>query len=65
MPADAVGPLTLTADLNYWPFSQKLVDYLVGKGKLQVEITRMASVTQSVPLVSAEPQAGSISAAVR
>ncbi|MCY1403913.1 hypothetical protein D9M71_191090 [compost metagenome] len=65
VPADAVGPLTLTADLNYWPFSQKLVDYLLGKGKLQVEITRMASVTQSVPLVSAEPQAGSISAAVR
>ncbi|WP_322617987.1 hypothetical protein [Pseudomonas sp. BIC9C] len=38
VPADAVGPLTLTAELNYWPFSQKLADYLLGKDKLKVEI---------------------------
>jgi hypothetical protein len=50
VPADAVGPLTMTAALNYWPFSQKLADYLLGKDKVQVEITQMAKVTQSVPL---------------
>ncbi|NBA97997.1 multiheme c-type cytochrome [Pseudomonas sp. R5(2019)] len=55
VPTDAVGPLTLTAELNYWPFSQKLVDYLLGKDKLQVEITRMAIVTQTVPLSTKLP----------
>ncbi|MNO79142.1 hypothetical protein D3C76_703020 [compost metagenome] len=50
VPTDAVGPLTLTATLNYWPFSQKLADYLLGKDQLQVEITQMAKATQSVPL---------------
>ena len=58
VPADAVGPLTLTADLNYWPFSQKLADYLLGKDKLQVEITQMAKVTQSVPLSTSLPATG-------
>jgi hypothetical protein len=53
VPADAVGPLTLSAHLNYWPFSQKLADYLLGKDKMQVEVTRMASVTQRVPLSKA------------
>ncbi|WPC05775.1 multiheme c-type cytochrome [Pseudomonas benzenivorans] len=41
VPADAVGPLSLRADLNYWPFSQKLADFLLGAGALQVEVTRM------------------------
>lgn len=57
VPPDAVGPLTLSAKLNYWPFSQKLVDHLLGKDQLQVEITQMASVTQSVPLSAHLPTA--------
>ncbi|AYC31536.1 cytochrome c family protein [Pseudomonas cavernae] len=61
VPADAVGPLSLSAELNYWPFSQKLADYLLGKGKLQVEITRMAKATQSLPL-SAYVAEGGLSA---
>ena len=64
VPTDAVGPLTLTADLNYWPFSQKLADYLLGKDKVQVEITRMANVTQSVPLSTRLPVAGADTGAV-
>jgi hypothetical protein len=52
VPVDATGPLTLIAELNYWPFSQKLADYLLGKDQMQVEITRMAKVTQSVPLAT-------------
>lgn len=50
VPADAVGLVTLTADLNYWPFSQRLVDYLLGKDKLTVEITRMAQVVGHISL---------------
>jgi hypothetical protein len=47
----------MTAELNYWPFSQKLADYLLGKDQLQVEITQMAKVTQSVPLSTSLPVA--------
>ncbi len=58
VPIEAVGPLTLTAELNYWPFSQKLADYLLGKDQLQVEITQLAKVVQSVPLSTNRPTAG-------
>ncbi len=50
VPKDAVGPITLTAELNYWPFPQRLVDYLLGKDKLKVEVTRMGHVTQTLAL---------------
>ncbi|GLZ86446.1 cytochrome c family protein [Metapseudomonas resinovorans] len=50
VPRDAVTPITLTAELNYWPFSQRLVDYLLGKDQLKVEITRMTQVTGQIGL---------------
>ncbi|MFC4862753.1 multiheme c-type cytochrome [Pseudomonas sp. JS3066] len=50
VPADAVGPVTLTAELNYWPFPQRLVDYLLGANKLKVEVTRMGQVVRELPL---------------
>ncbi|MCY1346509.1 hypothetical protein D9M69_325940 [compost metagenome] len=50
VPQDAVGPLALTAELNYWPFSQKLVDFLLGPDTLKVEITRMAGATRQIGL---------------
>ncbi len=53
VPADAVAPVTLTAELNYWPFPQRLVDYLLGEGKLKVEVTRMGQVVRSLPLGAA------------
>ncbi|BAN47041.1 multiheme c-type cytochrome [Metapseudomonas resinovorans] len=52
VPADAVGPITLSAELNYWPFPQRLVDYLLGPDKLKVEVTRMAQVSTSLPLTT-------------
>lgn len=55
VPADIVGPVTLSAELNYWPFPQKLVDFLLGKDKLPVEITQMAKATQSVIVSSDLP----------
>ncbi|MGV8841722.1 MAG: multiheme c-type cytochrome [Pseudomonas sp.] len=53
VPADALGPLTLSAQLNYWPFSQQLADFLLGKDQLQVEITPMAQVSQTLGLSGA------------
>ncbi len=53
VPADAQGPITLTAELNYWPFPQRLVDYLLGEGKLKVEVTRMDQVVKALPLGAA------------
>jgi hypothetical protein len=50
VPADAVGPITVRADLNYWAFPQKLVDFLLGPNKVHVEITHMASAEGRVPL---------------
>ena len=44
IPKDAVAPLSVSADLNYWSFSQHLADELLGKGKLQVPIERIATV---------------------
>jgi len=50
IPPDSPGPFTLHADLKYWPFPQQLVDELLGKGEMKVEIVTMTSVSQRVPL---------------
>ncbi|WP_375737825.1 multiheme c-type cytochrome [Pseudomonas boanensis] len=55
VPSTAVSPITLTAELNYWPFPQRLVDFLLGKDKLQVEILQMATISQHVVLAPTEP----------
>ena len=43
VPEKVEGPLTIRADFNYWPFPQKIVDFLLGEGKLQVEVTQIAT----------------------
>lgn len=48
IPEDSVGPYTLHADLNYWPFPQALVDELLGKGVLKVDVVRMDEVTATL-----------------
>lgn len=53
VPATVKGPLKITAKLNYWPFPQKIVDELVGPGKVPVEITTMASVESQIALGAA------------
>jgi hypothetical protein len=50
VPQGAVGPLKLVADLNYWSFSQVLLDELMGKDAPRTHITRMATATTSVQL---------------
>lgn len=41
-------PLTMTADLNYWSFPQKIVDEILGEGEIEVERIRMTSVKQEI-----------------
>lgn len=50
LPKDAVGPLKLVADLNYWSFSQALLDHLLGKDAPRAHITLMTSATSQVEL---------------
>ena len=52
VPEHATGPLTITADLNYWSFPQSIVDLLLGDKTQTVPITQMTSVIKTVPLVS-------------
>lgn len=51
IPKNAVLPLTITADLNYWSYSQHLADHLLGKGKLQVPIEKIADDVQIGPVL--------------
>ncbi len=44
IPSKSKGPYSVIASLKYWPFSQALVDELLGEGKLEVDIVDMAEV---------------------
>jgi hypothetical protein len=48
VPAGAVGPLKVIAHLNYWSFSQELLNHLLGKDAPKAHITRMATASASV-----------------
>ncbi|NBI54705.1 multiheme c-type cytochrome [Photobacterium alginatilyticum] len=48
VPEEVTGDITLNADLKYWPFPQKLVDELLGKGKLKVDIVNMTSTKTTI-----------------
>lgn len=50
LPRGTVGPVKLVAELNYWSFSQALLDDLLGKDALQTHVTRMATATTTVQL---------------
>jgi hypothetical protein len=50
LPKNAVGPLKLVAELNYWGFSQELLDHLMGKEAPRAHITRMAQTSTTVQL---------------
>lgn len=55
VPQNIQGSVTLDAKLNYWPFSQQLVDELLGEGKLTVDIVTMT--TASTELRVTPPKA--------
>ena len=52
LPADAKGPFTVTADLNYWSFPQYIVDILLGGQAPRSPVIKMASVEKRLPLNS-------------
>lgn len=44
------GPLQIRAELYYWASPQHIVDELLGKGKMTVDIVRMGSVSKEIQL---------------
>ena len=50
LPKGTVGPVKLVAELNYWSFSQALLDDLLGKDAPRTHVTRMATATTTVQL---------------
>jgi Cytochrome c554 and c-prime len=50
LPKGVAGPLKLVAELNYWSFSQALLDDLLGKDAPRARVTRMATATTTVKL---------------
>jgi hypothetical protein len=50
LPRDVVGPVKLVAELNYWSFSQALLDHLMGKDAPRAHVTRMTTATAEVDL---------------
>jgi len=50
MPPGVKGPVKVTAVLNYWSFSQELLDHLLEAKAPKAHITEMANVTKSVPV---------------
>jgi hypothetical protein len=58
VPADAVGPITVRADLNERSSPNRLVNFVLGPSEPRAEITRIASATDRVPLSQLQPTAG-------
>jgi Cytochrome c554 and c-prime len=50
LPKGVTGPVKLIAELNYWSFSQALLDRLLGKDAPRAHVTRVATVTTTVQL---------------
>ena len=48
LPRAVEGPITISARLNYWPFSQALADRLLGEGKITVDIEQIAEISQQL-----------------
>ena len=50
IPNDIEGPVSISADVNYWPFSQAFADELLGKNALAVKVETITSLNANVPL---------------
>jgi hypothetical protein len=48
LPAQSAGRVQIVADLNYWSFSQALLDELMGKAAPRTRIVRMTSGTATI-----------------
>jgi len=56
VPADARGPLTINADLNYWSVSPDWIGRLMGDKAPQVPVIRMANARMTVRVAAATKQ---------
>lgn len=65
IPSEAEGPFTVTAELNYWGFSQSTLDKIVGENKIESQISKMATISEIIPIVSPLPNLTSSSRAPR
>jgi len=52
LPKNVAGPVKIVAELNYWSFSQALLNELLGKNAPRAHVTEMATVTTTVPVGS-------------
>ena len=50
IPSSVKGPLTISAQLNYWGFPQSTLDKIVGENKIESQIAEMASISEAIPL---------------
>lgn len=50
LPKAVKGPLTIDAQLKYWPFSQAFADELLGKGKLPVKVETITRIKHVMEL---------------
>jgi hypothetical protein len=50
LPKGVTGPVKLIAELNYWSFSQALLDRLLGKDAPRAHVTRVATAMTTVQL---------------
>jgi hypothetical protein len=50
IPNDIKGPVSISADVNYWPFSQAFADELLGKNALAVKVETITSLNANIPL---------------
>lgn len=58
IPSNVEGPLTITAELNYWGFSQSTLDKIVGENKIKSQIAKMATISEVVPVSTQIPRLG-------
>jgi hypothetical protein len=60
IPADAVGPVTVLADLNYSPVARRSTAVDLGQSELEDPMTRLASTAGEVPLSRIRPAAAEL-----
>ena len=58
LPKDVTGPVKLVADLNYWSFSQALLNALMGKQAPKAKVIRM---TTAVATMQVTPHVAAVS----
>jgi hypothetical protein len=59
LPKNVIGPVKIVAELNYWGFSQALLEELMGKNAPAAHISLMTTSTATVPVTAGVAKAAS------